>query len=49
MMVPSKRCLTLENPKMMANAAAVADLGHWNPSASDCSSLKEMFEAGRQA
>jgi hypothetical protein len=33
----------------MMDAAVVADLKHWNPSASDCSSLKEMFEAGRQA
>jgi hypothetical protein len=48
-MVHSKRCLKLENPKMMANAVAVADLKHWNPSASDCSSLKEMFEAGHQS
>jgi hypothetical protein len=34
-MVHSKRCLKLENPKMMANAAAVADLEYWNPSTSD--------------
>ena len=34
---------------MMVNAAAVADLDHWNPSASGCSSLKEMFDAGCQS
>ena len=34
---------------MMANAAAVADVEHRKSSTSDCSSLKEMFEAGRQA
>ena len=46
-MVHSKRCLTLENPKMMANAAAVADWKYLILPSDNYDSLMEMFDEGR--
>jgi hypothetical protein len=47
-MVPSKRCLTLGNPKMMANAAAVADWKYLILPSDNSGSVKEMFYSIRK-